>query len=197
MNIETQTIVNHSRAAILQIGAIHKNITGKQFSAARDFVRSKLGLEKADANKCADAINDALRAEIRSQIKSNLAARLEGFTALNSGGKEALRLTSDGSVRRFSVPYTKAGTDADTIAACKVVLSKPAPDASASEGAKAQYHAKRRHATATLCRLDADYALADAERRLARAEARHARLESAALLRQQQQLQQQQQTQSA
>lgn len=166
MQIDTQTIANHSRAAILEIGTIHKNITGKQFAAARDFVRSKLGLEKADANKCADAINYALRAEIKAQIKSSLAARLEGFTALTSGGKETVRLTADGSVRRFSVPYTKAGTDAETVAACKLVLAKPAPDANASEGARAQYHAKQRHATITLCRLDPDFALADAQAKL-------------------------------
>lgn len=175
MQIDTQSITDAARAALLaQKIDGSRRLTGTQFKAAYAHAVSSLGLT-AGAN--VEGLAPALRHELNALIQSRNAVVLAGMAA-GIAGKTRIVLTADGSSARVSVPYSRAGTDAETITAAKAVLAKTlATDA--SEGARAQHAARLRHATATLCRLDADYALEDAKLRILAAQAYAAKLEQA------------------
>lgn len=175
MNLSTQSIQDAARAALLaQSVDGSRRLTGTQFKAAYAHAVSSLGLVSG-AN--VDGLAPAIRHELNALIQSRNSVVLAGME-MGIAGKTRIILTADGSSARVSVPYSRAGTDAETIEAAKATLAKVlATDA--SEGARAQHAARQRHATATLCRLDADFALADAQRRIADAQAYAAKLEQA------------------
>lgn len=177
MQIDTKSIADAARAALLaQKIDGSRRLTGTQFKAAYAHAVSSLGLT---AGADVEGLAPAIRHELEAMIQSRNAVVLSGMT-MGIAGKTRIILTADGSSARVSVPYSRTGTDSETIEVAKATLAKVLP-ADAGEGAKAQHYAKQRRATATLCRLDADFALADAQRRIVEAQAYAARLEQAKL----------------
>lgn len=162
-----QQITDAARAALSKL-TIRKNITGREFSAARDAVRSSLALLKTDVTHDAEIVR-ALRAEIQAQINSNVAATLSGMVAVRDG-KTRFAIRAGRVEALVSIPYSRAGTEAESIAACRAVLAAPMPDDDASELKHVQDAEKRRAASDLLEKLDEEHALECAVKRAENAE---------------------------